>query len=255
MERPLSIIIGGNISSDRHEMYQYASNLGQHVVSTVGSGEWLIEDCVKYVPDLVIIEIGLNGTDGLTAYQRILERGIAPYLIIISDTQDSELILAGLKMNCLDFITKPVSFERITEAINKAKVIVEKDMMISKSVPGKMIQIKSNYRNVFINENNLIYASKEKGKHKTILYVDRGDEAGIETYTSISDIQAQCSDFIFCPNRSALININYIKKIFASDKHLGTYIIQLNYNDVEIVLPRRKRKEFENLWNRLRSDF
>jgi len=50
---------------------------------------------------------------------------------------------------------------------------------------------------------------------------------------------------IFMPNQSNLINVNFIKKVFASDRTLGNYIIKLLYNNVEIELTRRKHKMFE----------
>ncbi|MEW9698626.1 LytR/AlgR family response regulator transcription factor [Paenibacillus sp. SI8] len=251
MERVLTVIIAEDKLFDRQKLELFANQLGLKVVSAIGSGEWLIDDCVKYKPDLIFLDIGLNGTDGLTAYKRVLEKGLSSYLIVVSGTQDSTLILAGFKMNCVDFVTKPVTYKRLSEAVEKAKATIEKDLLISTAIPSKIIQIKSKYHTIFLNENKLIYAHKVKGQHKSIVYVEGEEESGVETSASLKDIHDQCSEFIFSPNQSTLINVNYIKKVFASDNFLDSYIIKLDYKDTEIDLPRRKRKEFEQLYARL----
>lgn len=248
MNRGLTAIIAEDKPHDRKNLELYAHDIGLKVLSSVASGEWLIDECIKFKPDLVFLNLGLNGTDGLSAYKKILEHGIKPYLIVVSGTTDSNLILAGLKMNCIDVVRKPVNFERLSEAVEKVKLAAEKDLLLSKTVPGRIIRLKSNYRTIFINENNLIYAHKLKGAHKTLVYISGENEEGVETTTTLTEILSQCSKMIFMPNQSNLVNINYVKKVFASEKTLGTYIVKLQYNDVEIDLTRRKRKVFEELY-------
>jgi DNA-binding LytR/AlgR family response regulator len=253
MNKNLSVIIAEDKTFDRKKLELFANQLGLKVVSSVGSGEWLIDDFNKFVPELVFLDIDLAGIDGLTAYKKILEQGHSPYLIMVSGSQDSKLILKGFQMNCIDFVSKPVTIERLTEAVNKARVIIEKDLLLANPAPVKIIQIKSHYRTYLINENKLIYAHKIKGGHKTIVYVEGEQESGVETTHSITDIQEQCSNIIFSPNQSNLINVNYIKNVYASENFFGTYIIKLQYKDIEVELPRRKRKEFELLYSQAAS--
>jgi len=247
LNRPLTAIIAEAKQHDRIKLELYAKKIGLNIVSSVGSGEWLIDDCMKFEPDFVFLNISLNGTDGLTAFRTILERGVTPYLIMVSGTKDSDLILQGMRMNCIDFVSKPISIERLVEAVDKVRRMIVKDMLISKAVPGNIIKIKSNYRTVFINENNLIYAEKLKGEHKIIIYIEGGKGGGINTTVSLKEIQNQCSNFIFSPNQSNLVNINYISKVYASEIFVGRYIIQLRFQDLEIDLTRRRKKEFEDL--------
>lgn len=250
MNRQLSVIIAEDKPFDRKKLELFSHQLGLKVVSSVGTGEWLVDDFNKFVPELVFLDIDLVGIDGLTAYKKILEQGHSPYLIMVSGSLDSKLILKGFQMNCLDFVSKPVTLERLTEAVDKARCTFEKDLLLANAMPVKIIQIKSNYRTYLINENKLIYAHKIKGGHKTIVYVEGEKECGVETTYSLADIHEQCSNIIFSPNQSNLINVNYIKNVYASESFLGTYIIKLQYKDIEVELPRRKRKEFELLYSR-----
>ncbi len=248
MNTPLTVIIAEDNTDDRERIEEYAHYMGLKVLSSVASGEWLVDDCVRYKPDIVFLNVGLNGTDRLLAFEKIIEHGIKPYLIMITSSHDLSIILAGLRLECLDFLSKPVSLDRLSEAVDKVRKAVERDLLISKSIPGRIIQLKSNYKAVFINENNLIYAHKLKGAHKTMIYIEGELDGGLETTTSLTEIQKQCSEIIFMPNQSNLINVNFIQKVFASERTLGNYIIRLLHNDVEIDLTRRKKKIFEEIY-------
>ncbi len=250
MGRQLSVIIAEDKTLDREKIEQYSHDLGLNVVSSVASGEWFIDECMKYEPDIVLLNIGLNGIDGLSAYRTVQERGIKSQLIMVTGTKDPNLILAGLRLNCLDFINKPVNYNRLSEAVEKARRLIEKDLLISKSSPGRIIHIKSNHRSTYINENNLIYAHKIKGEHKTIVYIEGENEKGLETKMSLSEIQNQCSENIFSANQSNLINVNFIQNVYASENFMGSYIIRLKYKNTEIDLPRRNKKMFDLLYIR-----
>jgi DNA-binding LytR/AlgR family response regulator len=247
----LTVVIAEDQEIDRLKLEHFANELDLKVLSSTGTGEWFVEDCLKFHPDLVFLDIGLQGLDGISAYKKLLESGQIPYLIMVSGTQDHSLVLAGLEMNCIDFVTKPVTLDRLGAAVKKANTMIEKDRAYSVITPGKILKVKSNYRTYFINEDKLIYAQKLKGEHKTIIYVEGENESGIETSASLADIQSQCSEYIFTPNKSNLVNIKHIKSIYASYQFLGTYVIKLSYNDVEIDLSRRKKKQFEQLYPHL----
>lgn len=249
MNMQLTAIIAEYKPLDRERLARYAHDLGIKVVAKVASGEWLIDECEKYEPDICFLNISLCGIDGVSAYQILKERGINPYIILVTSNMDSELLLCGLRMNCLDILMKPIKFQQLIEAVNKAMELVEKDLLISKSTPGKIIKIRSLHKNLYVNENNLIYAHKVKREHKTLVFIEGISESGIETTTTLTDILRQSSESIFLPNPSNLINLNYIQSVYASDRYMGTYIIRLTYNDVEIDLSRRKKKEFDQLFS------
>ncbi|WP_169088591.1 LytR/AlgR family response regulator transcription factor [Paenibacillus sp. PL91] len=255
MKRNLSVIIAEDQEDSRALLEYYARHLDLKIVSSIGSGDWLVEDCIQYEPDLLFLDIGLHGIDGIAAYKKVLENGFSPYLIIVSGTQDLNQVLEGMAMNCVDFVPKPISLERISAAVEKARMMIEKDMVYTNAPTSNVIQLKSNYRTTFITENNLLYVTKIKGGHRTIVNVDGGKEGGIETTNSITDIQSQCSEYIFAPNQSSLVNLKFIKSVYASDNFFGTYVIQMmTTNNIEFHLTRRKRKEFEVLYSKYQSE-
>ncbi|WP_171056429.1 LytR/AlgR family response regulator transcription factor [Paenibacillus sinopodophylli] len=245
MNSQLSVIIAEDQEAIRKLLEIYAKQLDLKIISSTSSGDQFVRDCIQNEPDLLFLDIGLQGIDGIAAYKKVLESGLSPYLIMISGTQDSKLVLEGITMNSIEFISKPVSFERITSAVEKARIIIGKDLVYTKSTPCKIIQLKSNHRTIFINENNFLYATKMKGEHKTIVTFDGGKETGIEVSNSLSNIQSQCSEHIFSPNPSSLVNLKFIRHAYASKNLFGTYVIQMKANNVKFDLTRTKRKEFE----------
>ncbi|MGP3788246.1 LytR/AlgR family response regulator transcription factor [Paenibacillus sp. 1A_MP2] len=242
----LTAIIAEDNIENREQMVIYANRIGISILSTVASGEWLIDDCIRYNPDIVFLKNDLNGTPGLIAYERLIDYGIKPYLIIMADELNTELMLAGLQLNCLDFLNKPVNLVRMTEAVDKVRMTLNRDLSITHGSPGRIISLKSSYKTIYVNEHNLIYASKLKGEHRTIIYAE-GSEDEIISTSSLKDIMSQCSSSFFMPNQSNIINMNYVSKVFASENTIGNYIILL-HNAVEIDLPRRKRKLFEEAY-------
>lgn len=228
------------------------NGIGVNVLSKVASGEWLIDECLRYKPDIIFLRDDINGTPGLLAYQRLIKHGLRPYLIIMADVLNTDVMLAGLQLGCLDFLENPINPLRLTESLDKVRSTLERDLKISHGTHGRIINLKSNYKTVYVNEHNLIYASKLKGEHRTILYTE-GLEHQIISTSSLKEIMSQCSNQFFMPNQSSIINMNYVSKVFASMNTPGNYIILLN-NNVEIDLPRRNRKLFEVAYQLNNSD-
>ncbi|MEK8130630.1 LytTR family DNA-binding domain-containing protein [Paenibacillus filicis] len=252
MSRALTVVIAEDQEPDREKLVLYAKRLGLHVLSSVGSGKWFVEDCLSFKPDLVLMDIGLAEVDGITAYKRLAELGVTPYLILVSGTTDSSLLLAGYELNVVGFVTKPVTFERLSAVVGKAVKAFERDLAFTEALADtRIIEIKSNHKPIFINENKLIYAERYKAERKVKIYV--AGEDPIVTRSSLAEIQVQCSEQIFHPNKSQLVNLNYIDSVYASVEFFGTYTIKLTYGHTEIDLSRRKRKEFERLYSQIKD--
>ncbi|WP_159881983.1 LytR/AlgR family response regulator transcription factor [Paenibacillus puerhi] len=252
MTRALTVIIAEDQEPDREKLVLYAKRLGLHVLSSVGSGKWFIEDCLKLRPDLVLMDIGLKEIDGITAYKSLGEHGLTPYLILVSGTKDSSLLLAGYELNVIGFVTKPVTFDRLAAAVEKAAKAFERDLaQAGGPSDARIIEIKSNHKPIFINENKLIFAERCKAERKVQVHV--AGEDPIVTRSSLSEIQDQCSELIFYPNKSQLVNLKYIDSVYASTDFFATYTIKLTYRNTEIDLSRRKRKEFERIYNRIKG--
>jgi two-component system response regulator MprA len=80
-----------------------------HEVRTAADGVEALEAAIEFVPDLVILDLGLPRLDGVEVCRRLRAEGDVPILILTarSDTEDR---VDGLDSGADDYITKP--FER-----------------------------------------------------------------------------------------------------------------------------------------------
>jgi DNA-binding response OmpR family regulator len=80
-----------------------------HEVRTAADGEDALRLASEFVPDLVVLDLGLPGIDGVEVCRRLREAGDVPILILTarSDTGDR---VEGLDAGADDYLVKP--FER-----------------------------------------------------------------------------------------------------------------------------------------------
>ncbi len=73
-----------------------------------GSAEEAILDCAELLPELLILDLGLPGADGLELLRYFRGRSTAP-VIIVSARESDEDKVAGLGLGADDFVSKPFS--------------------------------------------------------------------------------------------------------------------------------------------------
>ena len=103
--------------------------------------------------DLIFLDIQLPGMTGLN-FLRTLEN---PPLVILT-TAYPEYALESYEFNVIDYLLKPISFERFSKAVNKiveGKLLAEKPKQ--ETTPGDHIYIKSSGKFFKINFSEIIY--------------------------------------------------------------------------------------------------
>lgn len=76
-------------------------------VSTAPSGEEAMAMLSRETVDLVLLDLMLPGTDGLTVCRRLRAQGDLP-IIIITARSDSADVIEGLEAGADDYVTKPI---------------------------------------------------------------------------------------------------------------------------------------------------
>jgi len=77
-------------------------------VQAFDSGDDLYKAFTKKVPDLIILDIMMPGTDGLTICTKIRQTSSVPIIILTARDSDADYI-AGITLGSDDYFTKPVS--------------------------------------------------------------------------------------------------------------------------------------------------
>jgi DNA-binding response OmpR family regulator len=77
-------------------------------VALAGSAEAAVLDCAERLPDLLLLDLGLPGADGLEFLRHFRSRSTAP-VIIVSARESDEDKVSGLGLGADDFVSKPFS--------------------------------------------------------------------------------------------------------------------------------------------------
>lgn len=111
------------VDDEKHiqELIKYNLEENGYDVMAFDSGEALLEECMKTVPDLFVLDIMLPGIDGLETCKRIKANhrlAQTPVLMLSAKSEEFDRII-GLELGADDYITKPFS---IREFITRVKV-------------------------------------------------------------------------------------------------------------------------------------
>ena len=99
----------------------YENYLKEMVFKTVGeisSGEKAVELVQKYVPDIVIMDIMLEGEiDGIQAAEKIRKFSKAP-IVFITGNLDRDHLEKAKKIENTKFLRKPISEDKLKKAVD-----------------------------------------------------------------------------------------------------------------------------------------
>jgi DNA-binding response OmpR family regulator len=85
----------------------YLERAGFEVLAA-GDGEQALQVARRQHPDLVILDLGLPGLDGLDVARSLRRDGDLPIIMLTARTEESDRV-AGLELGADDYVTKPFS--------------------------------------------------------------------------------------------------------------------------------------------------
>lgn len=92
---------------------------GYQVVSECGDFAGAVADFARYRPDVVFVDIDLNGEDGLSCARVLTE--LDPKLKVIFATAHSEYMASAFEIYAFDYLVKPFNMERLVRTLNRIR--------------------------------------------------------------------------------------------------------------------------------------
>lgn len=89
------------------------------IVGEADNGEQALQACAGLSPQVVLMDIRMPGTDGLSAALQLAQRDDAPAIIFC--TAYEEYAIAAFETNAVAYLLKPVNQEKLALALAKAK--------------------------------------------------------------------------------------------------------------------------------------
>lgn len=104
------------------------------------------------IADLAFLDIQMPRMSGLQLAAIARDKGVR----VVFVTAYRDFAIDGFRVNALDYLLKPVSFEEFTDAANRAVEAIA-PLRTATTAPDKFIMVRSDYRLVRIDHDDILY--------------------------------------------------------------------------------------------------
>lgn len=238
----ITTIIADDESHARERLHELLGRFAQfEIVAEADNGNEALQLIITHKPEVAFLDINMPG---MSVFQSIPSLQNPP--IIIFQTAYSEYAADAYDINALDYLLKPLRFERLEKAVAKIleKQALSKPENIKSSEttvkPAEHVTITIGGKTKIIATKDVVRISIEDG----FCYLYTINEKIIsDKYLNYYEEKLLGSHF-FRTSRTDIINLNHIAMI--NKEFQGTYIIEMK-NGMQIDLSRRKAQELKKI--------
>ena len=204
------------------------------IIAEAENGYKALELINKLNPDLIFLDIQMPGMNGF----EVLEK-IEKLPIIIFTTAYDEYALQAFETNSIDYLLKPISPERLNQAISKLNQFYQKNEQFNENIlkmlnnlthPKKdLFQVKVGAKILFIKHKD-IYFFKAEEKY---IFLYTYDKKYILN-TSLNELEIDLPQNFVRTHRSSFVNLDHIQEILKLS--MNKYIVIMN-DKIKTELP------------------
>lgn len=154
--------------------------------------------------DLIFLDINMPGISGLQFVEKLQTK---PYIIFT--TAYSEYAIDSYNFEAIDYLLKPIEFDRFYKAINKVKKQIQLNSLQQDSLLNKFIFVKDGYKQIKIGIEDILYVQSE-GNYLNIVSVN---EKVLVRMTFQSIMEKLPANLFFRVHLSYVVNFSHIQKI------------------------------------------
>lgn len=115
----MQVILAEDETIIRMDIKRMLEEIGCQVVGECRDGAMAVKLAQKYRPDVVLMDIKMPGTDGLTA-TRIISQKMLACVVLLTSYSDSETINKAMASGALGYLVKPIEKEKLEPALKVA---------------------------------------------------------------------------------------------------------------------------------------
>jgi len=194
--------------------------------------------------DIIFLDTQLPGISGIDFIKSLDDKPM-----IIFTTVFKEYALEAFNLSAMDYLLKPISFDRFLKASNKAYEFYSLKSLKLKATgkakennsASEFILVKADYKTIKINLNDILYV---EGLKDYIKIFTVGTEKPIITLNSLKRMQENLpTDRFARVHKSFIISLNHIKVINKTQVVIGKNYIPIgeSYKDIFISEMENKR--------------
>lgn len=171
-------------------------------------------------PDLAILDIEMPGLDGFQLVREIQSLEHPPRVVFV--TAYDRYALQAFEVNALDYIMKPVSRERLVQAIDKVRAALDTpddlgdrlSALLSALPPRgrrlSKIPVRRRKHLLLVNVENVLYGYVKDG----LVFVVTAEAHDLVAYRTLDEFASELDpDMFHRVHRSYLANVNHIREI------------------------------------------
>lgn len=178
--------------------------------------------------DLILLDINMPGLSGLS-----LAKAITPKTKVVFVTAFSEHAVEAFELNALDYLMKPVSFERFIKAVQKLAVATAGDSVppVADVPVSGFVTVKQGKKSMKLKAAEILYC-EAKGNNIRIYMVDGSYIDIYQTFTSFTE--SLDSEIFIRIHRSYIVNRQHIVAVENSLLTVGSHKVPVgsNYRDI-----------------------
>jgi DNA-binding LytR/AlgR family response regulator len=183
--------------------------------------------------DFIFLDIRLPGMSGLHFLRSLSD----PPLVVLT-TAYAEYALESYEFNVIDYLLKPISFERFSRAVNK---ILDGRLYPVPGVSGREVTTLPSGDHIFIRSNSKFF----RVNFSEILYVQGmkdylkvfTPEYTLVTHQTMNELERTLPARLFIRvHRSYVVAVRHIKAIYGNSIELGKVTIPIGVNYKEAVM-------------------
>jgi len=117
--RKLNILIVDDSLIMRKNLERNLKILGHEIIGEAEGGQQSIDLYQELHPDLVTMDITMQGMDGITAVKKIKEIDAETNIIMVTSHGQEAMVMDALKSGAKGYMLKPVTPDKLREAIGR----------------------------------------------------------------------------------------------------------------------------------------
>jgi two-component system chemotaxis response regulator CheY len=118
--RPARILVVDDASFMRRYLREILEGAGHRVVAEAVDGTEVLDLYESHRPDLVTLDVVMPRKSGIEVLRELRESHREAKVIICSSIAQEPSIIEALSLGARDYVLKPVSEEKLLEAVEKA---------------------------------------------------------------------------------------------------------------------------------------
>lgn len=207
-----------------------------------------ISDFMKYKPEVVFMDIDLNGESGLECAKVMTE--LNPKLKVIFATAHSEYMANAFEIYAFDYLVKPFNVERVIKTLSRIRqkaeeenyAKIEKTSVILTERSGNKLMIKGKDQVIFIDKKDIIFIERSDSSTKIITA-----EEVYKASVSLGTLEEKLGlgEFMRC-HKSYIINVSQISKIEPYGR--WTYVVKFKGTTETALMTLQNYEELKKIF-------